>query len=459
MKDFNSVSLDENIENEYIGLGTEDVIEAPGYTPQEAELMYDNRNLEHKRVLLVNTVVGPGNSVGRLVAGLYETLEQHGYDCLVAYGRGECPENIRSYRIGKDFDVYVHGAMTRLRDKHGFYSTKATKEFIEVIEEFDPDIIHLHNIHGYYLNVKVLFEYIKASGRRIIWTLHDCWSFTGHCSHFEYVGCMKWSTKLGCSKCEQLEEYPKSLGYDNSEENFRLKRELFTGVENMTIVTPSEWLRQRVLMSFLKNYHVVVVPTGIDLDRFRPVDEEMSRDNIIFKLKNALSIRGKKILLGVANPWRERKGLSQFVNLDKVISDKYAIVLLGLDDEQAEKLPESIVTLAKTDSIEELAAIYSMADVYVNLSLEDTFPTTNLEALACGTPVLTYKTGGSPESIDETCGISVEKNSIQGVIAGLDKIELSKGYAFTKEQCVLRAMQYDKNTRFVEYIQEVYEGI
>ncbi|MCR5106627.1 MAG: glycosyltransferase [Lachnospiraceae bacterium] len=459
MKDIDAVSLDENIENEFIGQGTEDILETPGYSEEEADVMKSMVNLENRRVLLVNTVVGPGNSVGRLVEGLYDTLVDHGYECLVAYGRDECPEHIRSYRIGTDFDMYIHGIMTRLKDRHGFYSTKATKEFIDVIEDFDPDIIHLHNIHGYYLNVKVLFEYIKESGRRVIWTLHDCWSFTGHCSHFEYVGCMKWQTQAGCSQCEQLEEYPKSFGYDNSENNFAEKKELFTGIENMTLVTPSEWLKQRVEASFLKEYHVVVVPTGIDLERFYPVEEEMSQDNVIFRLKNALSLRGKSIILGVANPWRDRKGLMQFVTLNKAIDEKYAIVMLGLTDEQANSLPQSIISLAKTESIDELAAIYSMADVYVNLSLEDTFPTTNLEALACGTPVVTYKTGGSPESIDETCGIAVEKNSIQGIIAALDKIEMSKGESYTKEQCVYRAMLYDKNTRFLEYIQEVYEGI
>ncbi|MCR5735390.1 MAG: glycosyltransferase [Lachnospiraceae bacterium] len=459
MKDIDAVSLDGNIENEYIGLGTEDAVEIPGYSREESDVMKSMNSLENRRVLLINTVVGPGNSVGRLVEGLYDTLMQHGYDCLVAYGRGECPEHIRSYRIGTDLDMYIHGAVTRLRDRHGFASKKATKELIAVIEQFDPDIIHLHNIHGYYLNVKILFEYLKASKKRVIWTLHDCWSFTGHCSHFEYVGCMKWSTAHGCSKCEQLSEYPKSFGFDSSEKNFEQKRELFTGLENMTIVTPSEWLKQRVKQSFLRDYHVVVVPTGIDLTKFRPIDEEFDQNNVIFKLKNALSVRGKKIILGVANPWRDRKGLMQFISLNKTISEKYAIVLLGINDEQANDLPESIIPLAKTESIDELAALYSMADVYVNLTLEDTFPTTNLEALACGTPVITFKAGGSPESIDDSCGIAVEKNSIQGVVAALDRIELSAGEAYTKEKCVLRAMQYDKENRFMEYIQEVYEGI
>lgn len=453
-RDLNFIDLDNNTENNYIGLGSFEE-EAPLISDSQSEVIRQMNRLENRRVLLVNTVAGTG-SVGRLVTGLYDTLTDNGYECLIAYGRGEAPGNRNSYRIGNDFSVYVHGGLSRLNDKHGFYSKRETKEFIEVIEEFDPDIIHLHNVHGYYLNIEVLFEYLKRSGRRVIWTLHDCWTFTGHCSHFEYIGCMKWQT--GCFKCEQLNEYPKSIAADNSSFNYNRKKELFTGLDNLTLVTPSEWLKERVSQSFMKEYHTVVVPTGIDLDQFSPLYDDISDNNIVFQLKNSLNIRDKIVLLGVANPWRERKGLLQFENLAKSISDRYAIVLLGLNDEQLNNLPESIIGLARTDSTQELAAMYSMADVYVNLTLEDTFPTTNIEALACGTPVVTFKAGGSAESIDETCGIAVERNSIQGVIAALDRIQSQKGICYTPEMCMRRARYYDRNYRFLEYIQEVYEG-
>lgn len=453
--DVMAVSLNHNTENNYIGLGSY-VEDAPLISETQTEVMSSMGRLENRRVLLVNTVAGTG-SVGRLVTGLYDTLTDHGYECLIAYGRGAAPGNRNSYRIGDDMSVYIHGGLSRLNDKHGFYSKRATKEFIEVIEDFNPDIIHLHNVHGYYLNIELLFNYLKKSGRRVIWTLHDCWTFTGHCSHFEYIGCMKWQT--GCFKCEQLNEYPKSIAADNSAFNYMKKKELFTGMPDLTLVTPSEWLKERVQQSFMSEYHTVVVPTGIDLDEFRPIDEDVSNSNMIFKLRNSLNVRDKIVLLGVANPWRERKGLLQFDTLAKTISDRYVIVLLGLNDDQLNELPESIIGLARTDSVEELAALYSMADVYVNLTLEDTFPTTNLEALACGTPVVTFKAGGSAESIDDTCGISVERNSIQGVIAALDKIQSQKGLLYTKEMCLRRARIYDKNYRFLEYIGEVYEGM
>lgn len=453
--DVMAVSLDHNTENNYIGLGSLEP-EEPLITASQSAVMSSMNRLENRKVLLVNTVAGTG-SVGRLVTGLYDTLTDNGYQCLIAYGRGEAPGNRNSYRIGDDFSVYVHGGLSRINDKHGFYSKRATREFIDVIEDFDPDIIHLHNVHGYYLNIEILFKYIKQSGRRVIWTLHDCWTFTGHCSHFEYIGCMKWQT--GCFKCEQLNEYPKSIAADNSTFNYQKKKELFTGIENMTLVTPSEWLRERVSQSFMKEYHTVVVPTGINLEEFSPVAEDVSNSNLIFKLKNSLNVRDKLVLLGVANPWRERKGLLQFETLAKSISDRYVIVLLGLNDAQLNELPESIIGLARTDSTEELAALYSMADIYVNLTLEDTFPTTNIEALACGTPVVTFKAGGSAESIDDTCGIAVERNSIQGVIAAFDKILSQRGIMYTPEMCMRRARLYDRNYRFLEYIQEVYEGM
>lgn len=454
--DISVVSLDNNIENTFIGQGMTPKDEIPSYSKEERRVIKSMNNLENRRVMLVNTVVGTG-SVGRLTEGLYHALEDNGYECLVAYGRGNAPAGMNAYRIDQDMDVYIHGGLSRLTDRHGFYSKHATREFINVIEEFNPDIIHFHNVHGYYLHIGILFEYLKQKDIRIIWTLHDCWTFTGHCSHFEYIGCNKWTT--GCYACEQLSEYPKSLGKDNSERNYKDKKELFTGFDNLTIVTPSWWLAGRVEQSFMGEYHTTVVPTGIDLNMFYPIKEERKSDNLIFRLRNNLNLRNKNVLLGVANPWRERKGLLQFVNLAKMISERCVIILVGLNDEQLSNLPDNIIGIGHTDSTEELAALYSLADIYVNLTLEDTFPTTNIEALACGTPVVTYRSGGSEESLDDSCGIAVEKNSVQGVVAAIDTILSQKGVAYTQEDCLRRARLYAKEYRFEEYIREVYEGM
>ncbi|HOO28310.1 MAG TPA: glycosyltransferase, partial [Lachnospiraceae bacterium] len=346
-RDVTAVSLDENMENEFTGQGNNEEIQQPVISQAASRIMASMDKLENRRVLLINTIVGSG-SVGRIVSGLYRTLNEHGYECLVAYGRGEAPDSIRSYRIGTDTGVYIHGGLSRITDRHGFFSSKATIELIAVIEEFNPDIVHLHNVHGYYLNVKLLFEYLKRSGRRVIWTLHDCWSFTGHCTHFEYIGCQKWQN--GCFQCEQLQEYPKSLMVDNSKKNYQQKKELFTGFSNMTIVTPSEWLEARVKQSYLQKYHTVVIPTGIDLEQFAPVEEERTDDNLVFQLRTRLGIKNKHVLLGVANPWRERKGLSQFESLAKAISDKFVIILIGLNDDQLSSLPHSIIGFSKTES-------------------------------------------------------------------------------------------------------------
>ena len=201
-QDISAVSLSHNIRNEYIGQGTKDDYNRPVFT-SEANQVFSSMDYmnENKRVLFINTVA-TGGSVARIVTGLYHALEEHGYECLIAYGRGEPPRDCRYYRIGSDTDVYIHGGMSRMTDRQGFYSMSATKALIRVIEDYDPDIIHLHNLHGYYLNVRVLFDYLHDRKRKVIWTLHDCWAFTGHCSHFEYIGCLKWQTC--CDSCEQL---------------------------------------------------------------------------------------------------------------------------------------------------------------------------------------------------------------------------------------------------------------
>lgn len=398
-----------------------------------------------KRVFLINVTCGFG-STGRIVTGIVDELEGFGYNCKIAYGRGSAPEGYNTYRIGSDLDVNIHGVLSRITDRQGFYSTKATKELIEVMKEFDPQIVHLHNIHGYYLNVKLLFEYLRESRVRVIWTLHDCWSFTGHCTHFEYVGCMKWQSRSGCFNCEQLREYPKSLLMDASAKNYAQKRELFGNMPHMELVTPSYWLKDKVEQSFMGQYPISVVPTGIDLETFSPTPSE---------LRAKYGIGDKFLILGAASPWRERKGLFEFYKLSSKLTKDYVIVLLGLKPEQIKQLPKEIIGLGRTDSVKEMAQWYTAADAYVNLTLEDTFPTTNIEALSCGTPVITYTAGGSPEAVAEGCGMSVPRNSIEGVINALDRI---KNGPDMSAACLKRADEYGSELRFSQYCTEVYES-
>ena len=342
------------------------------------------------KVLFINAVCGTG-STGKICAELAEKYTKDGCEVKIAYGRhAYVPEKYQKYavRIGSDLDVKIHAVMTRLTDRHGLYSKKATKEFLKWAEEYSPDLLWLHNIHGYYINYEMLFEWIKKHPEmEVKWTLHDCWAFTGHCSHFTFVKCYKW--KSGCEKCVQKDRYPSSF-MDNCKNNFDRKKSAFTGVKNMTIVTPSKWLADLVKDSFLREYPVEVVYNTINTEIFKPTYGDF---------KENYRVVNKKIILGVASTWDDRKGLYDFYKLADMLGEEYAVVLVGLNDKQLEELPKNIIGIKRTNGQKELAEIYTAADVFVNPTYEDTYPTVNLEAQACGTPVITYRTGGSPESV------------------------------------------------------------
>lgn len=339
------------------------------------------------KVLQINSVCGRG-STGRIVLDIHNALIGQGHKSLVAYGREPAIGCENAIRIGTRKDIYVHGLYTRILDKHGLGSQKATRQFIKNIEAENPDIIHLHNIHGYYLNYEILFRFLKNFGKPVIWTFHDCWPFTGHCAHFTYAGCERWQKV--CHDCPQKRSYPKSLVFDNSRRNFERKREAFTGVKDLTIVTPSKWLAGLVNQSFLSEYETVVISNGIDTTVFRPVPSD-------FKSRHA--IKDKFMILGVANVWGQRKGLKYFLELANILENDEIIVLVGLTKKQVESLPANIIGITRTNNIQELVEIYSAADVFVNPTLEETFGMTNLEAQACGTYVVTFDSGGTRETI------------------------------------------------------------
>ncbi|CEO09855.1 group 1 glycosyl transferase [[Clostridium] sordellii] len=389
------------------------------------------------KVLQINSVCGIG-STGRIATDLYKVLEEQNHECKIAYGRGSAPQNIDSIKIGSTIDNYFHVFKTRVFDKHGFGSVNATKKFIEEIKDYDPDIIHLHNIHGYYLNIEVLFKYLKEADKPVIWTLHDCWPFTGHCSYFEYVECEKW--KSSCENCVQKKEYPTSKLLDGSKLNYAKKKELFTSVKNMTIVTPSKWLSKIVKESFLGKYPIEVINNGIDLDVFKPTDSN-------FRDKNNLN--NKFIVLGVANIWVEKKGLKYLTELEKNLNDDYKFVIVGVDEKKKNELSKNIIAITRTNNVKELAEIYTAADVFVNPTLEDNFPTTNLEALACGTPVLTFETGGSVECVDEKCGAIVPKKELENLKQQIIKIKENN---FDSADCIKKSKKYDKRKRYDDYI-------
>lgn len=385
------------------------------------------------KLLQINTTINSG-STGRISEDIGRIFIEAGHESAIAFGRGDRPSASQKIKVGGSLSVYWNVLNTRLLDNHGFTSRSDTKKLIIEIIAFGPDIIGLHNLHGYYLHVGELFEFLKELDIPIVWTLHDCWSYTGHCAHYMRYNCGKWKTE--CYDCPATAAYPQSLFRDNSNSNFHNKRQAFTGHNNLTIVTPSTWLADEVRSSFLRNYPVEVIANGIDLSVFIPKPE----------------LKKEKIILGVASVWTDSKGLNDFVLLRKLLSADYKIVLVGLNKKQKENLPDGILGIERTESIEELADWYRKSIVFVNPTYVDNFPTTNLEALACGTPVITYNTGGSPEAIDALTGIVVTQGDIPGIKNAIDYV-ISKGNNHFQELCRNRAEQhFDKNERYLDYL-------
>lgn len=359
------------------------------------------------KVLLINGVCGI-RSTGRICADIADALTAQGHEVKIAYGRETVSEKYQKYavKIGTDIDQKLHGIRTRLLDEHGFGSKKATEIFLKWADKFNPDMVWLHNIHGYFINIEMLFAWIKKRPEmQVKWTLHDCWAFTGHCSYFTMVKCEQWKTH--CSYCVQKKRYPSSFLKDNCKENFDRKKAAFTDVKKMTLITPSRWLADLVKQSFLGEYPVKVHYNTIDTTVFKPTPSD-------FRERNHL--QEKKIILGVASVWDERKGLNDFIKLSELIDNRYAIVLVGLNETQIKQMPEKIIAISRTNNTKELAEIYTAADVFFNPTYEDNYPTVNLEAEACGTSVVTYRTGGAPETIHRNDSAVIEVGAVETLL-------------------------------------------
>jgi putative colanic acid biosynthesis glycosyltransferase len=395
------------------------------------------------------TIDGNMGSTGRIAEAIGNLAIRRGWDSYIAHGRYTRPSESKIIKIGSDIDVWAHGLQTRLFDRHGLGSKLATIRFINQVKEIKPDVIHLHNIHGYYINMDILFKYLSSASIPVIWTFHDCWSVTGHCSHFDFAGCNKWKTE--CHHCPQIKEYPASYFLDRSKENFKLKKELFTSVPGITVVSVSNWLNSIVAESFMSSAARQVIYNGIDIDIFTP---EADRH----KVKEKLNIIGKFIILGVAGIWPKQKGLDDFIRLSKKIGKNDIIVLVGLDDSQINNLPSNIIGIKRTESQLELKDLYASADVYVNLSVEETFGLTTAEALSCGTPAIVYNATACPELVDGKTGLVVEKKDINGVLLAIETVRKNSKMYYSAA-CRSRAVKYfNKDERFNEYI-DLYEKV
>lgn len=405
-----------------------------------------------KKVLLVNVSANSG-STGRIAEEIGQTAISRGYDSYFGYGRLGRESKSTLIKIGNDWDIRWHGLESLLWDNHGFGSRMATNKFISEIERIKPDVINLHNVHGYYLNVEILFEYLAKTDIPVVWTLHDCWPFTGHCSYFDRYNCEKWKT--GCHHCPNSKGYPKSLFLDRSKANYARKKELFNKSKNITFVAVCQWMANNVKDSFLGRYPVETIYNGVDIETFRPRFKGLNGSN---SMKAKLGINENvKVVLGVASTWDRRKGLDDFVKLRTMMNDKYAIILVGLNDKQIAALPDGVIGIKRTESVDQLAELYSLADVFVNPTYVDNFPTTNIEALACGTPVVTYRTGGSPEAIDEFTGMAIGQGNVEQLRAAVEHFAMNKSrYSMA---CRERAVKYfNKQDRFNDYV-ELFDNL
>lgn len=404
-----------------------------------------------KKIAFINSVCN--GSTGKIMGEIQREANSNGFETVSFYGRGNGFSDVKCIKMNKNNSFYFNIFHTFVFNKQGQQSKNETRYLIKKLQEFNPDIIHLHNIHGYYLNYKILFNWINKSFKgKVVWTLHDCWSFTGHCAHFVGVNCQKWKSQCA-KKCPLRHSYPYSFFVDTSESEYNLKKDLFTYREDFEIVTPSDWLNKLVNQSFLKKHHVLTINNGINLEVFKP--------SINKEIKQKYGVPDqKKIILGVSNVWVKSKGFYDFLRLsNELLGGDIVIILVGLSKAKLNKVKQSknIVGIERTENVNELVAIYSLADVFVNLTKEDNYPTVNMESIACGTPVITYDTGGCIEQVDSNTGYCCKTNTVEEVKEKILEF-LECDFKNTKFNNCKMLNEIDAKKRFNDYI-KLFEKI
>ena len=400
------------------------------------------------RIAMINML--HTGSTGRIMLEIAECARAAGhevntYSPRLYYSGGTAPlPGIANHTyFGSAAENRMHILLAKAAGFHGCFSWFGTRQLLSYLEDFQPEVIHLHNLHNWSVNIGHLFAYIKKRNIKVVWTLHDCWTVTGRCAYFTMAGCDRWKT--GCHHCPSLESYP-SAYVDRCRILWKRKKKWFSGIENMLFITPSHWLAGIVKQSYLAEYPLKVINNGIDLNVFKVIEENT---------KNQYGVdTGDYLVLGVAFDWTERKGLDVFVRLASRLDKNYRIFLVGTDDDVDKHLPDNIISIHRTNNAQELALLYNAADVFVNPTREDNYPTTNLEALACGTPVITFKTGGAPETVDRTCGSIVDCDDVEALEKEI--IRLCTERPYSKEACATWAKRFDMHARFEDYVR-IYE--
>jgi glycosyltransferase involved in cell wall biosynthesis len=385
------------------------------------------------KVVQINVTCGVG-STGKICLAVSRLLNGKGVENYILFSE-EDSDYEYGIKYADKLSIKLQALKSRVLGNYGFNSKALTKKLIAKLEEIQPDIVHLHNLHGHGCNLEMLFGYLRKNNIKLYWTFHDCWAFTGYCPHFDMIGCNKW--QIQCYDCPQKGAY--SFFFDKSDKLYNKKKELFSDLD-LTIITPSQWLKGLVKKSFLKDYEVRVINNGIDLDVFKPSESDF---------REAHGLKDEFLILGVAFNWDERKGIDVFSDLAGTLPKDCRIVLVGTNENTRKLLPSDVIAIDRTENQQQLAEIYSACDLFVNATREDTFPTVNIESLACGTPVLTFATGGSAEIIDSTCGMAVEKNNTDALKNAVLTIKESR--PFTREACLKKSAEYRKDDKFKEY--------
>ena len=402
------------------------------------------------RVAHIN--VTSGFSTGRIAVDICQGLASHGHRALLCYSRGAPPQGVPSLRVGSRADVLVHALGARLLDRAGFFSRAATRRLLTQLRLFKPDVIHLHNLHGYYLHVPLLLRGLAALGVPVVWTLHDCWAFTGHCAYYSMASCGRW--QQGCGHCPQRHAYPASLLVDQSARNWKEKRDAIRALPNLTLVTPSLWLGQEAQRSFLRRYPIRVIPNGIDLATFRPSDEPGLMENVVRRY-GLWELGERKMLLSVASTWEPRKGLADLIALSECLREDLQLVVLGLSKRQLADLPPKLLGIPRTQSIRELRALYTVASLCISASHEETQGMTLLEALACGTQVLCYAATALPETVTPDVGEVVPEGDIRALAEACARL---CDHPRAPEACHARALAYDRRVCSAQYV-GLYEEV
>lgn len=407
-----------------------------------------------RKVLLQINVCCNMLSTGKIAEDIGKLAISNGYESYITYSKNYVrPSVSKTIKIQNDISFWFDVVERMLFDNYGLCKSSnfATAKLIKDIENINPSIIHFHTVHFHQLNNEMLLSYLSHRGIPIVYTLHDCWPFTGNCTYFDTIGCDKWKTH--CSNCPEPRSYKNSLFYDRTSKNYDIKKRLFNQITNMTIVPVSYWLEGYVRQSFLKDKRIEVIHNGIDLDLFKP-----SNNDDILKIRSKFGIGDKKLLLGVASDWSPRKGFDDFIRLSSHLDEKKVILLLGLNNKQIKNLPSNIIGLNRTTNVKEMADLYSAADLFVNPTYQDNYPTVNLEAIACGTPIVTYRTGGSVEAVSENTGFIVEKGNINGLIDVTNTVSRIGKEKYAIPCRIYAETYFDKNKNFKNYI-NIYDDL